>query len=76
MKKERKLPPYIKPSPPCCCKVNLLGVKRLVIIVRSDRCYIEAINGGEDYLDLKDFRLSLKFAGCIKIPLGLQCGNS
>ena len=65
LKKNGKLPPYIEPRPPGYWKDRLLGVRRL-IIVRSDRYYIEPVSGGEGYIVLKDFKLRIKFAGKIK----------
>ena len=53
-------------SPPGYWKDKLLGIKRLIIIIRSDRYYIEPTNGGVGYLILKDYRLHIKFAVRIK----------
>jgi len=54
--KQGKLPRfYGKPSPPGFWKDKLLGKRRLIILVRNDRYYLEPINGGEGYLVLKDW---------------------
>ena len=67
LKKNGKLPPFIsRISPPGYWKNRLLGEPRLIIVVRSDRYYVEPINGGEGYLVLKDYRLRIKFAGRIR----------
>ncbi|MEM3827745.1 MAG: transposase [Conexivisphaerales archaeon] len=66
-RKEGRLPPFIrKVSPPGYWKDRLLGKRELMIVVRSDRYYLEPINGGEGYLVLKDFRMRIKYAGKIK----------
>ncbi|ACB39760.1 Protein of unknown function DUF1225 [Pyrobaculum neutrophilum V24Sta] len=62
-----ELPPHVKKvSPPGYWKDRLLGrrVKRLV--VRSDRYYVEPVNGGEGYIVLKDFGMRVRYAGRIK----------
>jgi len=65
--KQGKLPRfYGKPSPPGFWKDRLLGKRRLIILVRNDRYYIEPVNGGEGYLVLKDWGLKIKYAGRIK----------
>ncbi len=65
--RQGKLPRfYGKPSPPGFWKDRLLGKRKLVILVRNDRYYIEPINGGEGYLVLKDWGLRVKYAGRIK----------
>jgi putative transposase len=65
--KQGKLPKFMgKPSPPGFWKDRLLGRRKLVILVRNDRYYIEPINGGEGYLVLKDWNLRIKYAGKIK----------
>jgi len=57
---------YRKPSPPGFWKDKLLGKRRLIILVRNDRYYIEPINGGEGYIILKDWGLRIRYAGRIK----------
>jgi len=65
--KQGKLPKFNgKPSPPGFWKDKLLGKRELRILVRSDRYYIEPINGGEGYLVLKDWQLRIKYAGRVK----------
>ncbi|MFP3157919.1 MAG: transposase [Caldivirga sp.] len=67
MYEQGKLPRfYGKPSPPGFWKDRLLGRRKLVILVRNDRYYIEPINGGEGYVILKDWNLRIKYAGRIK----------
>jgi len=65
--KQGKLPRfYGKPSPPGFWKDRLLGKRRLIILVRNDRYYIEPVNGGEGYLVLKDWQLRIRYAGRVK----------
>ncbi len=65
--RQGKLPRFNgKPSPPGFWKDRLLGKRRLIILVRNDRYYLEPINGGEGYLVLKDWGLRVKYAGRIK----------
>jgi putative transposase len=67
MYEQGKLPPFMrKPSPPGFWKDKLLGRRKLVILVRNDRYYIEPINGGEGYLVLKDWQLRIRYAGRVK----------
>jgi len=65
--RQGKLPRFNgKPSPPGFWKDKLLGKRRLIILVRNDRYYLEQVNGGEGYLVLKDWGLKIKYAGRIK----------
>jgi len=65
--RQGKLPRfYGKPSPPGFWKDKLLGKRRLIILVRNDRYYLEPINGGEGYVILKDWNLRVRYAGKIK----------
>jgi len=65
--KQGKLPRfYGKPSPPGFWKDKLLGKRKLIILVRNDRYYLEPINGGEGYVILKDWGLRIRYAGRIK----------
>jgi len=65
--RQGKLPRfYGKPSPPGFWKDKLLGRRKLVILVRNDRYYLEPINGGEGYLVLKDWQLRIRYAGRVK----------
>jgi len=67
LKREGKLPPFIKKlSPPGYWKDKKLGKREGMIIVRSDRYYVEQVNNGEGYLILKDFGVKVKYAGRIK----------
>jgi len=67
MYEQGKLPRfYGKPSPPDFWRDRLLGRRKLVILVRNDRYYLEQVNGGEGYLVLKDWGLRVKYAGRIK----------
>jgi len=65
--RQGKLPKfYGKPSPPSFWKDRLLGKRRLIILVRNDRYYIEPVNGGEGYIVLKDWHLRIRYAGRVK----------
>jgi putative transposase len=65
--KQGKLPRFNgKPSPPGFWKDRLLGKRRLIILVRNDRYYLEQVNGGEGYVILKDWGLRIKYAGRIR----------
>jgi len=65
--RQGKLPRfYGKPSPPGFWKDRLLGKRRLIILVRNDRYYLEPTNGGEGYVILKDWGLRIRYAGRVK----------
>jgi putative transposase len=65
--RQGKLPRfYGKPSPPGFWKDRLLGKRRLIILVRNDRYYLEQVNGGEGYIVLKDWHLRIRYAGRVK----------
>jgi putative transposase len=65
--RQGKLPKFMgKPSPPGFWKDKVLGKRKLLILVRNDRYYLEPINNGEGYLALKDWGLKIKYAGRIK----------
>jgi putative transposase len=67
MKRLRKLPPYIrKISPPGYWKDRLTGKKKIYMLIRNDRYYLETVDEGEGRLVLKDFKLSIRYAGRIK----------
>ena len=66
LRKEGRLPPYIRPRPPGYWKDRVLGINKLLIVVRSDRYYIEPVSDGEGFIVLKDYRLRIRFAGRIK----------
>jgi len=44
----------------------VLGKREEMIIIRSDRYYVEQVNNGEGYLILKDFSVKVKYVGRIK----------
>jgi putative transposase len=65
--RQGRLPKFMgKPSPPGFWKDRLLGKRKLIVLVRNDRYYIEPVNGGEGYLVLKDWQLRIRYAGRIK----------
>jgi putative transposase len=65
--RQGKLPRFNgKPSPPGFWKDRLLGKRRLIILVRNDRYYLEPTNGGEGYVILKDWGLKIRYAGRVK----------
>jgi len=67
LKKEGKLPPSIKKlTPPGYWKDKTLGKREEMIIIRSDRYYVEQVNNGEGYLILKDFSVKVKYVGRVK----------
>ena len=67
MKKHGRLPPHIrKISPPGYWKDRLTGKKKIHILIRNDRYYLEPVNEGEGRLILKDFKLSIRYAGRIR----------
>jgi len=67
MKRLRRLPPHIrKISPPGYWKDRITGKKKIRILIRNDRYYLETVNEGEGRLVLKDFKLSIRYAGRIR----------
>jgi len=65
--RQGRLPKFMgKPSPPGFWKDRLLGKRKLIVLVRNDRYYIEPVNGGEGYLVLKDWQLRIRYAGRVK----------
>jgi putative transposase len=65
--RQDRLPKFMgKPSPPGFWRDKVLGKRRLIILVRNDRYYLEQVNGGEGYLVLKDWNLRIKYAGRVK----------
>jgi len=67
MKKQGRLPPHIsKISPPGYWKDRETGIKKIRILIRNDRYYLEPVNEGEGRLVLKDFKLSIRYAGRVK----------
>ncbi|MGC9149393.1 MAG: hypothetical protein ACP5GI_08165 [Sulfolobales archaeon] len=66
LKKQGKLPPHIrKVSPPGYWKNRALGKRRLIILIRSDRYYVEKIREDWGYIVLKDFNKSIRYYGKI-----------
>ena len=67
MKKQGRLPPHIrKISPPGYWKDRITGKKKIHILIRNDRYYLEPVDEGEGRLVLKDFKLSIRYVGRIK----------
>jgi len=67
MKKQGKLPPNIsKISPPGYWKDKITGKKKIHILIRNDRYYLEPTNKGEGRLILKDFKLNIRYVGRIR----------
>jgi len=67
MKRQRRLPPHIrKISPPGYWKDRITGEKKIHILIRNDRYYLEPINESEGRLILKDFKLSIRYVGRIR----------
>jgi len=67
MKRQRRLPPHIrKISPPGYWKDRITGKKKIYMLIRNDRYYLEPISDGEGRLVLKDFKLSIGYVGRIK----------
>jgi putative transposase len=64
LKKENKLPPFMKQvSPPGYWKDSVAKHRRLILLVRQDRYEVDAENR---VLILKDFNLEVKFAGGLR----------
>jgi putative transposase len=67
MKRLRRLPSHVrKISPPGYWKDRLTGKKKIHILIRNDRYYLEPTNEGEGRLVLKDFKLRIRYVGRIK----------
>jgi len=67
MKRLRRLPSHIrKISLPGYWKDKITGKKKIRILIRNDRYYLEPISDGEGRLVLKDFKLSIRYAGRIR----------
>jgi len=67
LKRQGRLPPHIrKISPPGYWKGRITGEKKIRILIRNDRYYLEPTNEGEGRLVLKDFKLSIRYAGRIR----------
>jgi putative transposase len=64
LKKENKLPPFMKHvSPPGYWKDEATGRRRLILVVRQDR-YI--VDEQRHVIILKDFNMAIKFAGGLR----------
>jgi len=67
LKRQDRLPPHIrKISPPGYWKDRITGKKKIHILIRNDRYYLEPTNKGEGRLVLKDFKLSIRYVGRIR----------
>jgi putative transposase len=67
MKRLRRLPPNIrKISPPGYWKDKITGKKKIHMLIRNDRYYLETVDEGEGRLVLKDFKLGIRYVGRIK----------
>jgi len=67
MKRQGRLPPHIsKISPPGYWKDKITGEKKIYMLIRNDRYYLEPTNEGESRLILKDFKLNIRYVGRIK----------
>ncbi|PLC61782.1 hypothetical protein B7L68_08190 [Thermoproteus sp. CP80] len=67
MKRQGRLSPHIrKISPPGYWKDRITGKKKIHILIRNDRYYLETVNEGEGRLILKDFKLSIRYVGRIR----------
>ncbi len=67
MKKQGRLSPHIsKISPPGYWKDRVTGKKKIHILIRNDRYYLEPISDGEGRLILKDFKLRIRYVGRIR----------
>ena len=63
LKKEGKLPKWLKPNPPGYWKDRVWKRRELIIVVRSDRYVVNPI---EKTIYLKDWKMRIKFAGEIR----------
>jgi len=67
MRRQGRLPPHIrKISPPGYWKDRITGEKKIHILIRNDRYYLEPVNEGEGRLILKDFKLNIRYVGRIR----------
>ena len=55
-----------KLSPPGYWKDRETGEKKIHILIRNDRYYLEPISEGEGYIVLEDFDLRIRYAGRIE----------
>jgi putative transposase len=67
LKRQGRLPPHIrKISPPGYWKDKITGEKKIYMLIRNDRYYLETVDEGEGRLVLKDFKLNIRYVGRIK----------
>jgi putative transposase len=67
LRKQRRLPPHIrKLSPPGYWKDRETGEKKIHILIRNDRYYLEPISENEGYIVLEDFDLRIRYVGRIR----------
>ena len=67
LRKQGKLPPFVKKlSPPGYLKDRETDEKKIHILIRNDRYYLEPISEGEGYIVLEDFDLRIRYAGRIR----------
>jgi len=67
LKRQGRLPPNIrKISPPGYWKDRISGKKKIHMLIRNDRYYLETVNEGEGRLVLKDFKLNIRYVGRIR----------
>ena len=67
LKRQGRLSPHIrKISPPGYWKDRITGEKKIHMLIRNDRYYLEPVNEGEGRLVLKDFKLSIRYVGRIR----------
>jgi len=67
LRKQGKLPPHIKKiSPPGYWKDRETGEKKIHILIRNDRYYLEPISENEGYIVLEDFDLRIRYVGRIR----------
>jgi len=67
LRKQGKLPPFVKKlSPPGYWKDRDTSEKKIHILIRNDRYYLEPISEGEGYIVLEDFDLRIRYAGRIR----------
>jgi putative transposase len=67
MKRLRRLPSHVREiSPPGYWKDRITGKKKIHMMIRNDRYYLETVNEGEGRLVLKDFKLNIRYVGRIR----------
>jgi len=67
MKRLRRLPSHVrKISPPGYWKDKITGEKKIRILIRNDRYYLEPVDESEGRLVLKDFKLNIRYVGRVR----------